>query len=345
MVNAHAGIYRLARMQSSTPSADVTATRGEIPGRIGEVSVTALQFMPAGKEHLLLSACEADTSVKLWDIRNVHASRQKTSTPVSFTAQPESHVQWRPFGISAMSVSTDGARLYVVSKDNTVYAYATSHLITGHAPELAAKGEAPKRRNTTAQQGLGPIYGFRHDAFHATTFYIKSAIRPPRDGRPEILAVGSSDGCAILFPTDERYLEASATAVDSRTALADPFSPSLPFPRVTPPVTAVVAPRGSQGRPALSRTSSSTNLNTGLVDAIPIYRTGTQLVRGHNREVGALSWTNEGKLVTVGDDYLVRCWAEDRSHATSLRTGGEGQGRRWASGWADVGADWDVEEG
>jgi len=340
MFNAHAGTYRHARMQSSTPSADVTATRGEVPGRIGEVSVTALQFMPEGKEHLILSACEADASIKLWDIRNVHTSRQKTSTPVSFTAQPESHTQWRPFGISAMTLSSDGARLYAVCKDNTVYTYTTSHLIVGHAPELATKGEPPKRRNLTAQQGLGPIYGFRHDSFHATSFYVKCAIRPARDGQPELLAVGSSDGCAILFPTDERYLQSSA-AQEVPQAPPNLFSP-LAFPSLPPPL---AAPRSSQARPSLSRTNSLSNLNARLVDTIPIYRAGTPLVRGHSREVGAMSWTDKGKLVTVGDDYLVRCWSENRPHAADLRTGGEGEGRRWASGWAEVEADWDEEEG
>jgi len=342
MFNAHAGTYRQARMQSSTPSADVTATRGEVPGRIGEVSVTALQFMPEGREHLILSACEADASIKLWDIRNVHTSRQKTSTPLSFTTQPESHTQWRPFGISAMTLSSDGARLYAVCKDNTVYAYATSHLILGHAPELTTKGDPPKRRNFTAQQGLGPIYGFRHESLHATSFYVKCAIRPARDGRSELLAVGSSDGCAILFPTDERYLRPPYEQEPPQAPSHLFSSPPLALPSTAPPS---AAPRGSRGRPALSRTNSLSNLNARLVDTIPIYSAGTPLVRGHSREVGALSWTSEGKLVTVGDDYLVRCWGEDRAHAAALRTGGEGEGRRWASGWADVEANWDEEEG
>ncbi len=67
-------------------------------------------------------------------------------------------------------------------------------------------------------------------------------------------------------------------------------------------------------------------------------------MRGHDREVGALAWSVDGKLATVGDDYYVRCWAEDRERAADLRVGGETGGRRWACGWADVGDDWDVEE-
>ncbi|KXJ93096.1 hypothetical protein Micbo1qcDRAFT_161016 [Microdochium bolleyi] len=99
---------------------------------------------------------------------------------------------------------------------------------------------------------------------------------------------------------------------------------------------------GTNTRRPLFRSSSSTNLAAPRVqDDIPIVRTGTALVRGHDREVGALAWTNEGSLVTVGDDYLVRCWREDPAQATDLRTGGETEGRRWGCGWADVGDDWD----
>ncbi|KAJ4306366.1 hypothetical protein N0V88_001166 [Collariella sp. IMI 366227] len=117
------------------------------------------------------------------------------STPVSYTAPPPSHAAFRPFGICSLTLNGDGTRLYALCKDNTVYAYSTAHLILGHAPEL-----------TPARPGLGPLYGFRHPLFHATSFYVKAALRPAADGRSELLAVGSSDGAAVLFPTDERYL-------------------------------------------------------------------------------------------------------------------------------------------
>ncbi len=331
ILGAHARTQRQARQQGgAAPSADMV-TRWEVAGRIGELSVTAIEFMPAGKEHLLLSACEADASIKLWDIRNIYSSRQKASTPISFTAQPSSHTQWRPFGISAMSLSGDGARLYAVCKDNAIYAYATSHLVLGHAPELSSRGDPPRRRNGTAQEGLGPIYGFRHDRFHATSFYIKSAIRPVRNGLSELLAVGSSDGCAVVIPTAERYFDGRFTA------------PSMSKVTTSSPSTSIAMPDKPPLLPPFSRSNSMSNLNTRPVDTIPIHRFGTALVRGHEKEVGALTWTTEGKLVTVGDDYLVRRWSEDQSRAAELRTGGEGEGRRWACGWARVGADYDDE--
>src|SRR6202000_2957015 len=118
-----------------------------------------------------------------------------SSVPVSTTRQPESHAQWRPFGISSINLGGDGARLYALCKDNTVYAYSTAHLVLGHAPELAYRGDPPPRRkHGGVQEGLGPLFGFRHPQFHATSFYVKSALRPARDGRSEMLAVGSSDG-------------------------------------------------------------------------------------------------------------------------------------------------------
>lgn len=92
------------------------------------------------------------------------------------------------------------------------------------------------------------------------------------------------------------------------------------------------------GPPLFQRSSSVSGRKQ---DDIPIVRNGTPLVRGHSREVGSLAWTNKGKLITVGDDYFVRCWNEDREQAKDLRTGGETEGRRWFSGWADVGENWD----
>lgn len=364
--DAHARTTRPTRQMRKAMQAavagDVT-TRWEEPGRVGEVSVTAIQFLPAGKEHLLLSACEADASIKLWDIRSVHTSRQKASNPISATAPPESHSQWRPFGMSSMSLSTDGARLYGLCKDNTVYAYSTSHLVLGSAPELSSKGnDHPRRRNGTVQEGLGPLYGFRHEKFHATSFYVKTAVRPAKQGRPELLAVGSSDGCALLFPTDERYFMGAAAdqyddhrnppvfGQDNNAAptpiFTSPFSRggSLPRPLVAENDSTAASAAAAPRRPGLFRTSSMSSMHGRLVDTIPIVRNGTALVRGHeNKEVGAVCWTHDGSLVSVGDDNIIRCWREDQEKAGALRSGGEGEGRRWASGWAEMGENWDDE--
>ncbi|RYC61121.1 hypothetical protein CHU98_g5083 [Xylaria longipes] len=339
--HAHARTSRQVRQSASIGQGD-TPSRREIPSRSNDVSVTTLQFLPAGQEHLLLTACEADASIKLWDIRSIHSSRNKVPSPLSATAPPESHGQWRPFGISSLTLGTDASRLYALCKDSTVYAYSTAHLILGHAPELSCRnGEPPRRRhNAVTQQGLGPLYGFRHPSFHATSFYIKCAVRPSRDGRSELLAVGSNDRCAILFPTQERYFQDELSGMMSNMSLDN--STIATTAGHSPPTS---AKRSIDGvRRPLFRTNSSANLSARLKDSIPIIRMGTPLVRGHEREVGSVAWTNEGKLVTVGDDYLIRCWGEDRMQAADLRTGGETGGRRWGCGWAETGDDWDISD-
>ena len=357
---------------ASSSSTDIARVVSEVPGRIGEVSVTALQFLPPGREHLLLTACEADASIKLWDIRAIHSSRQhKTSTPLSFTSPPPSHASWRPFGISSMTLGGDGSRLYALCKDNTVYAYSTAHLVLGHADQLvpARPGEDPPRRrhysSTTPgaahHHGLGPLYGFRHPLLHATSFYVKASVRPARDGRSELLAVGSSDGCAVLFPTDERYLKdewrrQKLQQRDDETYYVG--NPTAGGNTATKPSTFTggIGRRSLRSMMARSNSSDGTSSSSSNLFAarpgsssqqppaehyLPIARSGTPLVRGHDREVGALTWTSEGKLVTVGDDFMVRCWAEDRDRAADLRLGGETEGRRWGCGWADVGDAWD----
>lgn len=293
-------------------------SRGETAGRIGDVSVTAIQFLGPGLDHLLVSASEANSSIKLWDIRQL-ATKRKHQTAVSIAQQPQNHSKWRHFGISSLTLSSDGSRLYSLCKDNTVYAYSTAHLVLGHAPELLASNSArPGQRPT--QEGLGPLYGFRHQKLHATSFYVKSAIRKPKNGKCEMLAVGSSDGCAIIFPTDERYLPKSQRREEPSSNASSSMLEARPTPR-----------------------RMGSGLTPRIIDSIPISENGTALIRGHDREVSSLTWTSDGDLVTVGDDYLVRCWREG-DEARDLRVGGEGQGRRWGSGWASVSEKYDDDD-
>jgi WD40 repeat protein len=388
--DAHARQTRQTRAQAAAQGSADVARVGEVPGRAGEVSVTAMQFLPPGREHLLLTACEADASIKLWDIRAVHTSRHhRVATPVAFTAPPPNHVAFRPFGICSMTLGGDGTRLYALCKDNTVYAYSTAHLVLGTATELtpARPGTEPPRRrhhpHAAAHQGLGPLYGFRHPLFKATSFYVKAALRPAADGRSELLAVGSSDGVAVLFPTDERYLrDAWYTLPSGPDDIVETYYAGQPTD--LGPIVSKQLQRASQQRrpglrsstaaaaaaaaaaetaatsasaPKLKRTNSTTSLSSSFShsnsssssSSVPISQRGTPLVRGHMKEVGAITWTSTGQLVTVGDDYLIRCWREQDAdkqeergwRARDLRTGGEGEGRRWGCGWADVGDAWD----
>jgi len=290
-------------------------SRGELPGRIGDVSVTAITFLPEGKEHILLTASEANASIKLWDVRFLHHTRRKTALPLSCTALPESHNQWRHFGINSLSLSGNGSRIYALCRDNTVYAYSTAHLILGHAPELSANISRRRHQQNEIREGLGPLYGFRHRQLHATSFYVKAAIRPAKADKTEMLAVGSCDGCTILFPTDERYVEMGQKPSQQELAT----------------------------HPTLRRYGSSIGTCLRTEDSIPMSEYGTPLIRGHEREVGALTWTSDGELVTVGDDFLVRCWREG-PFARKLRTGGEEGGQRWGCGWADVSESYDEDD-
>ena len=304
---------------SLAPSID-TPSKTETPGRKGDVSITALQFLHPGREHLIVTASEADASVKLWDLRTTHNHRRKHAIPLSTTRATGAHMKHRHFGLTSLSLSGDGARLYTVCRDNSTYAYLASHLILGHAPELSSDRPQSRRVGGQEKEGLGPIYGFRHPNFHVSSFYVKSALRPAKDDRSELLAVGSTDGSAVLFPTNEKYMQHSA---DKRMRPSDSL--------------------GSD-RPLEKRAQNNSRFTIRLEDSIPIYQHGSALVRGHSREVTGLNWTADGELVTVSDDYSVRCWREG-AQARDLRMGGEKEGRRWGCGWAEADSDWDEDDG
>lgn len=280
-----------------------------------EASVTSLLFLGAGREHLLATSCEADATVKLWDMRTTYDTRRARPLPLSTTQPPASHKKHRNFGLTSMTQSNDGARLYTLCRDHTIYAYSTSHLILGSAPELTKNSLRPRRAGGAEREGLGPMYGFRHPQLQASTFYVKLSIRKQNDDKTEVLAAGSGNDCAVLFPTNERYLERKSSL---RSIL-------------------------NQGRPSLRRSDSGSAIALSMDDDIPIYQNGTALVRGHRKEVTAVEWTSDGQLVTVSDDFHVRCWREG-DEARALRTGGEGQGRRWMCGWADVDGSHDQDD-
>ena len=315
--SAHAGQTKVSPslIPSVKPiSAGDTPSKTEAPSRRGDISVTALSFLYPSQEHLLLTASEANASVKLWDLRTTHNHRRGRATPLSTTRQPESHDKHRHFGLTSLALGGDGARLYTLCRDNTIYTYSTSHLVLGYDPELSLSNSRARRSGGPEKEGLGPMYGFRHPQFHATTFYVKSALRHTSDDRSELLAVGSSDGCAVVFPTDERYLQRQRH-------------------RNTP----------ESARLQNSRTSSAVGFSARLNDSIPIYQNGSAFVRGHEKEVTSLTWTSKGELVTVGDDAVARCWREGPD-ARDLRMGGEQGGRRWGCGWAEADSDWDDDE-
>ncbi|KAF1957897.1 WD40 repeat-like protein [Byssothecium circinans] len=313
----------------ATTTVDIVSTavktsvhgKSEAYTRRNDISVTALSFLSTGREHLLLTASDASTSIKLWDIRGGRYSLRGPDAPISTTRVPESHTRHRNFAINSLTLSGDASRLYALSKDNTVYAYSTSHLVLGVSPDLSLTSSSANQCQT-GKEGLGPLYGFRHRAFHAGSFYVKAALRKASDDQSELLAVGSTDGCPVLFPTDETFLKRERHHSDDGDDLPE-------MPRST--------------RSSMSRTSNGGRYPSLLADTIPIYEHGTSLVRGHEHEVTSVSWSKSGTLISVSDDHVVRRWKEG-DMARELRKCGEAEGRRWQCGWAEVGDDYDDEE-
>ncbi|KAL4893467.1 WD40-repeat-containing domain protein [Aspergillus ambiguus] len=291
-----------------------------------DITVTSLAFMPPGRENLFVTASEANACVRLWDLRTAHSNRRgRPVLPVSTTREPESHVKYRRFGITSLTLGGDGSRLYTLCRDGTVYAYSTSHLVLGHAPELSLNNNRPRRSGGSDKEGLGPLYGFRHPSLQVATFYVKAGIRKAMGDKPEMLAVGSSSHNPVLFPTDEQYLH---TSVQKPAVNLEDDLDRSPF---------------HSNRSGLRRTNSGLGLAGRLEDTIPIYQSGTPLVEGHKKEVSAVSWTVDGELITVSDDYSARCWREG-PQARDLRSGGETEGRRWGCGWADTKDSYDDED-
>lgn len=289
-----------------------------------DITVTSLAFLPPGQENLFVTASEASASVRLWDLRTAHNNRRgRPVLPLSTTREPDSHIKYRRFGLTSMAFGGDGSRLYTLCRDGTVYAYSTSHLVLGHAPELSLNHVRPRRSGGSDKEGLGPLYGFRHPRLQISSFYVKLALRKAAGDRQEMLAVGSSDNCAMLFPTDERYLQ-SPVKIPSDDL---PTQPTSLF----------------RTRSGLRRTNSGVGLSGRLEDTIPIYQSGTPLVEGHKKEVTGVSWTVNGELITVSDDCSARCWREG-PEARELRTCGESEGRRWHRGWAATKDSYDDED-
>ena len=68
-------------------------SKTEIPGRKGDVSITAISFLELGRENLLLTASEADAGVRLWDLRTILNSRRGRATPLSSTRPTGAHTK------------------------------------------------------------------------------------------------------------------------------------------------------------------------------------------------------------------------------------------------------------
>ncbi|SMY21556.1 unnamed protein product [Zymoseptoria tritici ST99CH_1A5] len=292
-----------------------------------ELSITSFQHMPQGREHLLITSSEVDASVKVWDLRNVG---KRNPIPLSSTPVPDAHKSSRHFGINTMALSGDGSRLYTVCRDSSIYAYSTNSLLLGHTPEMSLAGH--RRLLKKPGQGLAPLYSFKHPSLRVGTFYIKAALRPAKDGRGEVLAVGNTDCKPILFPTDERHLPRGGRPLISHPE--DDDDEEVDFADFDLPTA-----RRSSTRKSTPATTTTTSQDPN------VFTQGTALVEAHKKEVTSVTWTNEGNLISISDDFTARCWREDAGRARDLRTGGERSGGRWRCGWAEAEKGWDEDEG
>jgi len=308
---------------------DPPSRRGiEAPNRKGPASITAMAFLDPAYSHLLITGSEANACVKIWDIRGKKNKIRTHAVSVSTTLEPPAHLRTRPWGIVSMIVSPDRKRLYTLTRDSTIYAYCTSHLILGKAPEF--RPELPKAKYMPpgeAQDGLGPLYGFRHPKLFVPSFYTQMAIRPTGHNQSELLAVGSQENCAVVFPTDERYMRNRSFKQWKRPGKEEELAYiEEHFER--PPPKFFEPPKADKNR----------------IDTVKIWDYGTALTRGHAGEVTGVCWSTDGELVTVSDDQTARIWREDQEIPRRLRMQTRDLADRHDWAWSEVKDDWDDDE-
>lgn len=185
------------------PNQPLALSEGE--RRCQSASVTSMTFLSAERSHLMVTASESTTSLKLWDLRSRYSRHSAApSTPVASTNAPKSHLRLRHYGITSLAIDTNASTIYALSRDSTLYAYSTSHLILGQAPELQPTKSQKSRSRNDQRPGVGPVYGFRHPELRVSSFFVKCALRPAMNDKSELVATGSTDGAPLLFPTNKR---------------------------------------------------------------------------------------------------------------------------------------------
>lgn len=385
---------RYGRMVNSIIGSDTADHGGNhkipaTPTARSKSSVTCLSFLSADRPHYFMTATDSTAQISLWDLRQRRRAARSghTSLPLATTAPLSSHLKNRHYGISSLGLNTDSSRLYSVCKDNTVYVYSMSQLVLGSTPTTTNKQPAiPSTPSATPQRVNGqsfdissgnpsakPLYGLRHPSLHVTSFYVRAAIRHTHRSHngAELLAVGSGDMCAMLFPTNENMLQSQVP--DDCDAIPDTVHESLAD--VVPTEEVLPVPTGHRGtRRSTSGSGCRWSSRTWLArasDDCPIYSIGAPLVKAHKKEVTGLAWASGGELITIGDDHKVFRWRDGGKmdvpfrrqnveeeickkrvaarpatflRRTGLRLQGIG-GRRSECGWANVEWEWDHSDG
>ncbi|KAI9720974.1 MAG: hypothetical protein M1828_005446 [Chrysothrix sp. TS-e1954] len=310
-------------LQPPTPTSSAQAPQQSSYTERASPSITSCLFLPHSPRHLVTST-DANTTLRLWDIRSKHRSCHGAPTPLSYVSA-NSYSTQSIFGVkprisggrattSLTMSASNPSKLYQVCKDSSIYVYATSHLLLGQQPSSTTthrpSSEPPK-------EGLGPLYALRDPGLRVSSFYVRASVREAQDGRDEMLAVGSGGYSSsqnstaqnqaqrvigpVVFPTDESALR----------RLSSDRAPQRPD---------MSTARGGHDLRSRSANRFSTqprqppNAKLGF----PVYENaGTVLRGGHSAEVTDVCWTSEGSCVSVGDDFRARVWREGAEEGDS----------------------------
>lgn len=220
---------------NSTPTSSAEVSKPSSSERAisrGTASITSMAFLPQSPHHIVTSS-DASCRLRVWDIRSrLLSTRRRSATPIqlpvatSAPAPQYSKGRHRDYGTTSLTLSTDAARLYAVSRDNSVQVYSTQHLILGQqlhesSHERSSQPKTLRPKTPIGLSGAPPIYTLRDPNLRVASFYVRASIRrtSPHSNWPELLAVGSSDGHVILFPTDSSPRHAKIDTVKQGESL------------------------------------------------------------------------------------------------------------------------------
>ncbi|KAL5625495.1 hypothetical protein BROUX41_005555 [Berkeleyomyces rouxiae] len=292
-------IYTICRANTAPKGQQTTASHS---------SITAVQWLP-NRDHLFISAGEGDASISLWDSRYIPRNQ---AAPLAHTQLPTGDPHYtRNFGVTSLSLGSDGTRVYSTCRNNSIYAYSLPHLILGQALELEPLHKSRLPHKGQDHVGLGPLYSLRHESLHIDSFWIKSSIQSVSvTGAGDMLAVGNSAIHPIVFNVEEKTHRAQHQCTEARirflpTSSADAESQATNNTRRLPCVMNGVVLRSGNDNRATTETTS-------------------------------VAWQADGSLVTVDDESRVRFWRHDDRLAAQLRAERADAPVRFMHGWADV---------
>ena len=186
------------------------------------IRVSDLCFLPqSGANRYLLSSSSQGGFLRLWDLRSASSNAAGLGTPVSTSsaASQQGERRLRTGGLNSICVDETGSRVFGVGRDSIVHIWSVQHLAYGRraASTLQTNEGLWSSQDLVSprgyeQLGADPIYRIQLPHRPIRSGQIRCAYRAPSNGKPAMLAVGSSDGSPSVIPTAE------AALVDARRA-------------------------------------------------------------------------------------------------------------------------------